>query len=406
MNKQWLLGSLLLAAGCVPAVEVEDEIRDHDVKIEEYMRASHAFVYTRDVQNTTGAAALVDLDTFDVKADGLGKGTWVGSNVGIASDGEFLYVIEKTSASITVIDPNAPARPVRQFTAEQGTNPEDLVRIGGKAYITRYDSAEVLVVNPDNGTKIGTVDLSEFNTAVDPYPEMSDAITAAGLVWVAVQRWDRQPWPNWWNASTDATTGLETGSYLVAIDPSDDMIAKRVKTLGTNPGNLRVDPRNGHLLVVSTAPDFTTGIESIDPATGESGGWVVEGAGYPNGIYFAAPTTDYIYVQTVDSFDWDRSWDGHVGTETAIIYAIDRATGKQRELVRNGEGYLSLGCMELSPLNLLVVCAGPGQRVTDTGLRVFDPASGKELTKSPIKTGLPPIGLAFFAQPATRTVEP
>jgi hypothetical protein len=387
----FLASGILLVTACVPEITLDIEDPKNNTVV---FNNFSAFVLTRDLGNTTGAAAVIDIQSHKVIVDDLGKGSWIATETGMSTDGQYIFLVDKFAASVSMVDRSSLNAPARQFSTGTGTNPETLVRFGNKGYIPRYDSDALLIVNLDTGAEVGTVDFSEFATDVDPYPEMADAITAAGKVWVSIQRWDRQPFPNWWNPSTQPT-----GSYLVSIDPETDEIESRVKLSGTNPGKLRIDPRTGNLFV-----PLSEGIELIDPATGESKGWLIDGSDFPNGIYFSAVTKDRVFVI---SGEYPLDDDGFVdwsGDDMAVLFAVERSSGAITEVTRSLEGYFALSCLEVAPNDVIYTCAGPGARVLKPGLRLFNATTGEELTTEPIATKLPPVGIVFYAEETTSAV--
>ncbi len=391
MKLRLLLAAGLLLPACVQTPESFVETDEPDIRV--VIDEDHAFVLTRDLDNTTGSGAMVHLDQQSVLADDLGLGDWIGNNTAAFAIGSELYIIDKTTAAITVIDPQQPETPVRQFSAGAGTNPESIVLANGKAYIPRYDSTHLLVADPETGAELATIDFSEFATSVDPYSEMSAAVTAAGKVWVAVQRMDRQPPPAWWNASTEPT-----GSYVVSIDPETDAIADRILLGDTNPTGLRIDPKTGWIAV-----EMMSGIELINPQTAASEGWLIEPWSIANGIFFSAMTTDQVFVITGE-YPTLENGDVDWANDIAVLAAVDRATGAVTEVTRSPEGYFALSCLEVSPRNLVVACAGPGYRVTKPGLRIFDTASHQEVTTKPLTTSLPPVGVVFYPVSTTEVV--
>jgi hypothetical protein len=402
MKRSLLLIALVLA---VPACTVDvTDVLDVPANIDEirtYFNGNNALVYTRDAQNTTGAAAIVSLDApFSVLKKGISEGGWFSNDVMLQGDSRYVYIIDRTNGNVTVIDPVDGAAELKQISVGPTSNPKSVVRIGGKLYITRWNETSVLVLDATTFAETGTVDLSEFADG-DGTPEMGLAVTAEGRVWVALERYDQL---NYWAPSTLPVDG----AYLVSIDPATDRIEKRVKLTGTTPYQmLKVDPLSGDLLLISSQ-NYAAGIEAVDPKTGTAKGWLVEPATFADGIFFAEATTTHVYVVSGEGAhngapDWD--WD------YAVLWAIDRATGVKTEVYRTADGYMGLACLELSPgttrapnKRLIVTCAGPGARVTRPGLHIFDPVSLKELTKAPLDTGLPPFGVAFFARPETEVV--
>lgn len=390
----------LMAACEVELVAEPDDPASID-EIKTYFNGNNAFVYTVDAHFTTGAAAIVSLDQpFKTLATGIGEGSWFSADVLFQGDSRYVYIIDRTNSNVTVVDPLDGGKKITQVSVGALTNPKSVVRINDKLYVSRFDSDAMLVLDANTFDELATIDLSEFSDS-DGTPEMGLAVTAGGRVWVAVERYERQP--SFWQPSTSPT-----GSYLVSINPETDTIEKRVLLTGVTPYQmLKVDPLNGNLLLISNE-NWAGGIEAVNPETGKTLGWVVEPSEFPEGIFFAEATTTHVYVASGEGNhfgtpDWD--WD------YAVLWAIDRETKSKTEVYRTAEGYKGIACLELSPgttrepgTRLMITCAGPGPRVTKPGLHIFDPATLKELTKAPVDTGLPPFGVTFFARPETEVV--
>ena len=89
------------------------------------------------------------------------------SDAVIRSFGGKIYVVNRgTTSSIQVIDPESFSI-LGNYSVGVGSNPQDIIVTGGKAYITRLDSEkdktntdDLWIVDPLNGAKIKTIDLA------------------------------------------------------------------------------------------------------------------------------------------------------------------------------------------------------------------------------------------------------
>ena len=96
---------------------------------------------------------------------------------------------------------------LRQFSVGNGSNPQDIAFISdSKAYVTRYDSNELWIVNPTTGVHTGTVDLSSLADS-DGLCEMDKMIIVNNLLFVSLQRLDRNYY--WLPSGT---------SYIAVVD--------------------------------------------------------------------------------------------------------------------------------------------------------------------------------------------
>ena len=92
-----------------------------------------------------------------------------------------LYVIERFGCdNVRVLDPANGFALVRQFSVGNGANPNDIVVVSPtKAYVARYDAADLWIVNPSTGAFTGAISLGAF-ADVDGIPEMNRMAMVGG----------------------------------------------------------------------------------------------------------------------------------------------------------------------------------------------------------------------------------
>lgn len=125
-----------------------------------------------------------------------------------------IYVVGRLGEdSILVLDPEAIDVPVLQFSVGNGTNPQAIAFASPtRAYVSRFASTRLLIVNPADGTELGEIDLSAFADA-DGLPEMGPMVVVDDRLYVACPRLDANN--NW----TPAAIG-----YLAVIDMDTDAL--------------------------------------------------------------------------------------------------------------------------------------------------------------------------------------
>ena len=169
----------------------------------------------------------------------------------LATWGEYLFVIERLNAdAITVLDPANPATPLANYSVGNQTNPYGILPISeSKAYVIRYEVANVLIVNTMTGDSIGTVDLSPYADA-DGIPEMGEAVLVDTTLYVALQLLDRTTW-------APSTEGL-----LVAIGTNSNTVVDTTSLTIENPLSMTVNDAGtalfvggGRYLSFSATPD-------------------------------------------------------------------------------------------------------------------------------------------------------
>lgn len=146
-----------------------------------------------------------------------------------------VYVVNRLGRdSIQILNPNLANLTIREFSVGPGTNPHDIVLLSPtKAFVSRYNSPRMLIVNPSNGSWIGEIDLSRYSEPTsssgvpDGLPEMSWMLSFQNRVFVTLQRLDRNH-PSGFFPPSDK-------SLLVEIDPVSNLPFREFSFQVTNP---------------------------------------------------------------------------------------------------------------------------------------------------------------------------
>ena len=293
-----------------------------------------------------------------------------------------IYVLNRLGQdNILVLDADDLSNPLIQFSVGNGTNPKDIEFAGpDKAYVSRYDSASLLIVNPRDGSELGEIDLSAFADG-DGLPEMSSMGIVGSRLYVTCQRLDR-----------DGGWGPVGDSYLVVIDMETDTIVdvdanvdgvQGISLAAINPYSLVVV---GSQIVVSGAAGFgdrAGGIEVIDTATNTGGGLVISEAdlgGDVATLVMTSTTKGYVIV----------------GDENFVnsIKPFDLASGTVGEALAGHSGGFTPG-MAVDGARLIVADSGTFSDPDAAGLLIYDANSGEKLA-GPISVGLPPTGITVM----------
>ncbi len=160
----------------------------------------------------SGNTAIYDTENGLFTAAALGQSD---QDAIVETDGEYVYFISRGLDSVTKYDPmgiSGGAGMIWQYSVGPGSNPNDIVFLESKAYVIRYESPEILIVNQhaENMASfvLGTIDLSAFDT--HGVPEATHGFVWDGMVYVVLQRLNN------WTA--------EVPGYLLKIDPATDTI--------------------------------------------------------------------------------------------------------------------------------------------------------------------------------------
>ena len=102
-----------------------------------------------------------------------------------------VYVINRFGAdNIEVLDGTTFGL-IKQFSVGNGANPYDIAFASPThAYVTRYETPDLWIVNPATGTHDGTISLAGLADA-DGIPEMDHLLLVGPLLFVSLQRVDR-----------------------------------------------------------------------------------------------------------------------------------------------------------------------------------------------------------------------
>ena len=297
----------------------------------------------------------------------------------------FLYVVERFGCdNIRVLDAVTLA-PIRQFSVGNGSNPNDIYAISeSKAYVTRYDSPDLWVVNPLSGTFVKSISLAAFADA-DGIPEMNRIAYQAGRIFVSCQRLDR----NNFFAPTDS-------SLVVVIDVQTDQFVDCDPALPGVQGILL--PRTNPTTEFATAPGGVFllgctgaygvndgGVVAVDPRTLTANRVEVTEAQLGGDLNDVAVSPEASGAAKAFCVISDASFNTNLVSYTRalspVVASVYPATG------------FVLADVEVNDRDEVWLC---DRTVSAPGMRVFSAVTGAPLA-GPISTCLPPSDIVFDA---------
>lgn len=326
------------------------------------------------------------------------------SDITVDSFGRYFYLIAKYGTnSVAKFDiggkDNQEWLPIWQFSTEgddTNSNPYDMVFVNSeKAYLLRYGSTKVWIVNPsatsEEGFKIGELDLSAYDDG-DGAPEMTGGVIVGGKIFIMMQRltyWaptDAKPYVAVYDIETDEEidTGMDEGDLLgIPLDIWDPLAIQYlaendtiyVQGIGAFPGY-------GY-------PDYEDkgGIVSIDPVTydtemilddGETGDMPY---GNISGMAIVSPTKGYFV--------------GYAGWGDNTLYSFDPSAESPTGTAVSGLENKSIAGMEsgiyTDKNNMLWVC-----NQTDAQIEVIDTST--DTIDESVGTSLNPLKAVFTTQ--------
>jgi hypothetical protein len=321
---------------------------------------------------STGSLSAVDLGTRVVSQDVAPIGPdamarWFGGR---------LYVVNRFGQdNVEPIDPAGWG--ITQYSVGNGSNPQDIAFVGpGRAYVSRYGSTSLLIVNPVTGAQLGSVSLAGFADS-DGLPEMARMARFGNRLFVACQRLENfavtQP-AVIVVVDTDADTVLDVNPALPGI--------QGIPLTGRNPVTAFLTDRAHSRLLIGVAGNYGAldgGIEAIDPNTLTSLGIVV-------------PET----ALGGDISDLEIRDGGHAYALVTLsnanqLVSWDPGSGVVLDTLTTASGGFSLPDMEANDRGELYVCRND---FASPGLLVFR-MSDDALVAGPLSTGLPPLAVTF-----------
>ncbi len=367
---------------CTPAdgdndgvVNVEDLVRAVDRADNGCARQQQAFVVATDFQ--TGSFATVGLAAPRqvVPSD---PSRVVGSDAVVRTHAGVVYVLNRFLANnIQAFDFANDLRPTFQCSTGSGTNPHDIAVVSPhKAYVTAYETAQLLIVNPSPRPDCadfvsGGIDLSAFADA-DGVPEMDQMVIVGKRLFVSLEQLDRR------NFFAPARNGI-----LVVIDTEHDTVVGSIALSGGNPfaSTKGLPVINGDIVISESGHIGVNdgGIERVNLANQTASGFFISEADLGGDL------TDFVIVSARLGY---AAVSGEASTK---VVGFDPSQHRVLRTVYDRGGFVP--DIEVNDRGELFVSDRTFSR---PGLRIYRAADGVELTTGVLPVGLPPFDLVFL----------
>lgn len=377
------LCSVLLVTGCSSS---SDSDNNGNGITEPAIEGSFtALVATRADDYSSGQLEQFVLNDGEVTAAQFASGS---SDIAANTDGSAYYQLARFGFdSITRYEASDLINPVYQWSVagdDASANPYQIVFVSDtKAYVIRYGSGKIWVVNPsaetEDGFKTGEIDISAHD--VDGIPEASQGVLVGDRLYVLMERLENfAPVKNGRIAVIDTTSDSETDAVI------DLNVA--------NPTALQYSEVDGMLYVLgrgnffamddSAGDRYSGGVDLIDPEAGTASLLLddgTEGEGNNQGFFFTLQvvSASKAYVATLAGF----------GNTT--LRELNPVTGMLTEgAVDNLEG-INITTLALDPVGQLWVGIGDAMA---PGFRVFDPMA-ETVSRAFLASTLLPLNVVF-----------
>ena len=344
---------------------------------------SGLFVITTDY--STGSTAFLAPEAAEAEVNMLGIHS---DAVGHYHDGRVYVVNRLGQDNILVLDEADLRTPVAQFSVGNGANPHDIEIVApDKAYVTLYDRAVLLIVDPRDGAELGQIDLSAFADA-DGLPEVSQIVRIGERLYLSCQRLDR-----------DGEWGPVDVSYLIVVDLATDTLvdadpdAEGVQGIALSAANPRSMAVTGERIAVEVVVNFedrSGGVEIVDTAANRSLGLAVSEedlGGDITSMVMVGPNRGYAVVA-------DENF-------ANSVRPFDLSSGAVGPPLENTSGGFIPNLAEDGDL-LIVSDRGSFDDPAGAGLKFYDASTGAFL-RGPVDTGLPPSSVVVLGDAAIPT---
>ena len=301
-----------------------------------------------------------------------------------------VYVVNRLGQdNILVLDETDLRTPVTQFSVGNGTNPHDIEIVApDRAYVTRYDAASLLIVDPRDGTQLGEIDLGAFADG-DGLPEVSGIVRVGDRLYLSCQRLDRNGGWGPVDVSYLIVVDLATDT-LVDVDPDTEGV-QGIALSAANPNSLAVIGERIAVGVVVNFGDRSGGVEIVDTASSRSLGLAVSEEDLGGDI------TSMVLV------DGERGY-AVVADENFAnsVRPFDLSSGAVGEPLENISGGF-IPHLAVDGGRLIVADRGSWDDPDAAGLKLYDAAAGAFLA-GPVNTGLPPMHVVVLSDAAPTAV--
>jgi hypothetical protein len=310
------------------------------------------------------------------------------SDADVRYHGGLVYVLNHLYAdNIQVLDPEQDFATVRQFSVGPGTNPQDIAFVSAdRAYVSRFESPWLIEIDPTTGAVTDSIDLSGFADG-DGIPEMSGMALHGGLLFVAVQRLDRDYY--WVPVAPSYLVVIDTGTNEIVDPDPGNPGPPAIALTGLNPYRDIHRDEDASMLFVAESGGWGAldgGIEAVDPVALTANGFVTTEAQLGGDLYdFTLPIDGRAHaVIATSSPSWEQ-----------FCVSFDWLTGESTGEVWRPGGY---DVMDIETHRGSAQLFVSDRTYTSPGVRAFDATDGTQLTTSPVSVGLPPHDLLVVGE--------
>jgi len=305
-------------------------------------------------------------------------------------DGKVFIINRLNKDTIQILNPNLANTTETEYSVGQGTNPQDIVFVNNrKAYVSRYNSTSILIIQPYTGQTLGEIDLSIYSEStsaggtIDGKPEMSWMVKYGDRVFITLQRLDRN--------SPLGFLPPSGKSFLLEINTNDDTISNTFEFQSANPfSKPQVIDIFGEPHIIFTTPnrlgfisELDGGIEAFNPSSNSfrSGFLLSETTAGGDILGFQIKNSELGFASVLDkSFNKKViSFNPSTGQNISTLLEVPNSVGTNFSgILLTQESLLAIGISDFR---------NPGIMIYDTN------GSVRQLTLTAIPLALTPVDL-------------
>ncbi len=292
-----------------------------------------------------------------------------GDATGRYHDG-LLYVLGRGGSNlIQIYNPAESFELVREFSIGAGRNPQDIIFDDqSRAFVSCYDDAVLLMVDPEAGLVIQTFTTATFADS-DGLPETAWMKIHQNHLYINSQLLDRG---NWYSPTGPGQLLVLNLDNLQWLNP--------IELEGANPyPKIRFQNENNLLVgCVGFWGILDGGIEKVNPNSGGSEGFLITEEELGGDVVNFVVADDQLFV-LISNTSFVTSIVS-VNLNTNAVNTVVSSTGYDlADLAWDGDFQLYVADRALG----------------SAGIRVFDSVTHVELTTQPVSTGLPPFQIVL-----------
>jgi hypothetical protein len=284
-----------------------------------------------------------------------------------------IFVINRLGAdNIQRIDRRT-GKTLQQFSVGVGVNPQDMVLIGGTAYVSCLQIPELLKINLETGTIVKRINLSQFSDG-DGSPEATRMILKGNRLWIQLQKLNQ----------TNSFAPVGT-AQVVIIDTNTDLINQVVDLGGTNPvSEFKSAPDGKWLLadagLVGSQSQLDGGVEIIDPQKEESLGFLTTES------KLGGDLVDFECINSKECL-------AIISKPQTELIVFDFETGLKLRTLWSSSGYDLRQILRDKEAGLIYVADG---NAVEPKIRIWDEANLQQRTDLNWALELPPYQMEFL----------